>query len=876
MRLEVNMRKPPVVADWLISRMSVYNDRHSIRGDINELFNEMQNEKGYLRAVLWYWLQTVMTISVYFRFKVYWSFVMASNYLVITFRNLLKYKTFSVINITGLALSIAVCLMIIIYIKDWKSSDQFHEKKDRIVQVYTTDATFGWDVDGWATTPGTMASHLRENYSFVEDAVQMSRMWGNVINSGTAVFLSGLYVEPAFFNMFSFPLKEGDPATALEQPFSIVLSEDAAIKFFGDADPMNKTLSIEKQGEYTVTGILKNIEAKSHLHFEALASFSTVLSLEKSEVFTSDVNKWDSFTRYYTYALLNSESDFNLFERQVGDISASLIPPEKQERHTFALQRLNDINLGKNLGNMMPGVKTTIDVFYIPFLAMIIVFLACFNYIILSIARALKRTREIGLRKVVGAERGQILRLFLSETVVITLLALITACLILLWLIPVFNSLDVIENTKQQINFELMKDPSLYGSFILFALLVSVIAGLYPALYLSKIKTVNALKGKTGTKGFSRMRSRKILMSVQFGISIIVIIFIANFFHVYSYWTQYDRGIRIENMVSVSLREVDYDLFKAEILTGSDVQAVSASSLLPLYGGLSYNRIKTAEMEENQRVFAMYTDPGFVDSYDLRIIAGRNFSDNFPTDRETGAIINRKALAILNITDPDDAIGLKIELQDSTYAEIIGVLEDFTNRAYFESPIDPLLLRYNPERFRYINIAYTAGRKEQVREFITGTWQKFDKIHTPYFNFYDELQRDVDTSISGVLFIAYWICGFIIVISLFGLLGMTTYTTELRVKEIGIRKAMGAGVVNSVFVLSRDFLKLILISAAFAVPVGWFGSEAFIQVFAIRPELKLWVAPVSLLFILVLAVLTISSQTVKAAIANPVDTLREE
>jgi len=801
---------------------------------------------------------------------------MIGNYLKITFRTLLKHKVFSIINIAGLALSISICLMIIIFIKDQKSSDRFHEKRDRIVRVYTTDGNIEHsEVKGWATTPGSLAPYLLDNVPCVEDVVRVRRMGASVLKAETAMTISGMYAEPSFFRIFSYPLKDGDPETALNHPNSIVISEETAHRFFGDDDPMNKTLTLENLGDFMVTGVLRDLDQKSHFRFDALVSFATLPSLENKGVIKESVNSWSSFNRYYTYILLRDEDDHFVLKEQLPAIANTLVPEQERERFGFKLQPLSKINLGINLSNCMPGTKHSFEYVFIPFLAVLVIFLACFNYIILSIARSLKRTKEIGLRKVIGAKRSQIIKLFLSETFAVTFLALAAACLFILWLIPAFNSIDAIETTNMQINLELMKDPGLYVIFVLFALGVSVLAGLYPALYLSSFQPVNALQGVSRIKGFSRLLTRKILMGIQFAVSLTFIIFIVYFYQLHTYWMAFDKGIQTENIVNVILRDVNSETLRNEIIVNSNITGVSFSSNIPIFGGHHRPGLRTEKMDEPRRAYYYGVDTEFIPNFEIDLIAGRNFSRQFSTDSESAVIVNEKAVQVLDLGSPVESIGKTVILGKSTEVTVIGIVKDFNYRL-LENPIDPLALRYQPQEFRYANIGYKPGKKEEIKAWLSDTWKKLDKIHPIHYVFMEDMQERFESQVGGTIRISAWGLGFVILIALFGLLGMATYTTELKVKEIGIRKVLGASVSGMAYLLSKDYIKLILVSAVFALPAGYFLSASVMQFFAFRPGLSLWVLPAALVFVLVLALITIGSQTIKAALANPVETLREE
>ena len=800
---------------------------------------------------------------------------MIRNYFKITFRTLLKYKGFSIIHIFGLTLSMAICLMIIIFIKDQKSSDRFNEKRDRIVRVYTTDKDIIYpEVKGYASTPGSLAPYLLDNYPFIEDVVRLRQNRGSIIYKEVAVSLGGLYAEPSFFNIFSYQLKEGNPQTALNEPYSIVISEETAFKFFGNDDPMNKILTFEKLGDFNVTGVLRGLEKKSHFGFDALFSFATVPSLENSGVLDTDMNDWSSFDRYYTYVLLKNNVDQSVFNEQLTEISNVIFPEPENKRFGFKLQPLLEINLGINLWLSMPGTKKSFEIVYIPLIAFLIILLACFNYIILSIAQSLKRTREIGLRKVTGARRSQIIMLFLSETFVITFFALFAACLLILWLIPVFNGLDVIENSKLQINIQQMKDPVLYIVFILFAIGVSILAGLFPALYLSSFQPINALQGVTGIKGLSHLLARKILMGVQFAVSLIFIIFIIHSRQLHTYLTTLDYGIETENLVYVHLREVNYEIFRNEIITNSNINGVSLSSEVPVFGGQSVLGLRTEKMEKPIPTCYYSVDPEFIKDFNIELIAGRNLSDEFSTDKVNAIIINQEAVNVFDLGSSVESIGKTLISGDDQEVMVIGVVKNFIY-TFPDEPIAPLVLQYKPEEFRFANINFMPGKKDEIKAYLQDVWKKFDKVHDVSYEFLDDAQQKLHSEMHGIIGIFSWACGFVIIIALFGLLGMATYTTEMRIKEIGIRKVFGASVSRVVYLLSKDYMKLILYSAVFALPVAYFLSGMFYQFFAFRPDLSIWVLPAALIFILILALITISSQTVKAALANPAETLKE-
>lgn len=780
------------------------------------------------------------------------------------------------IKIFGLALGMSICLMIIMFIKDEKSSDQFHEKRDRIVRIYTTDKEIKYpEVKGWATTPGSLAPFLKDNYPYVEEVVRLSRFRGSVVYEGEEFLINGLYTEPSFFNIFSYSLQDGNPNTALIEPYSIIISKETALKFFGNEDPINKTLTFENMGDFIVKGVLKDLGKKSHFRFDALISFATVSSLEKSGNLKTDMLNWSSFDQYYTYVLLRNKSDQSLLKEQLSGIGHVIFQGEENDRLGFSLQPLLEINLGLNLWLAMPGTKKAFDLMFIPFLTILIIFSSCFNYINLSIARSLKRTREIGLRKVTGANRSQIIGLFLTETFVITFFALVVAWLLIVWLIPVYNGLDVIQQSKLQLNFQQLKDPGLYFIFILFASVISLLAGIFPALHLSSFKPVHALQGVSRIKGLSHLLSRKILLGIQFGVSLIVIIITIYFYQLLNYWMNFNYGFKTENLVNVYLREVNYEIFRNELATKSGIQRISLSNEVPVFGSQRALNLRNENMVKTKNTYYYSVDPEFIYNFDIQLVAGRNFSDQFSTDKEEAIIVNEEALKVFDLGSRLESIGRSLFTDKNKELKVIGVVKNFNFYAPDE-PIAPLVFRYRPQEFKFINISYIHGKEDDIINYIQQEWKKLDKVHVVNFEFMDSARLDASREGRGIFGILGSACGFIVLIALLGLLGIASYTTEMRIKEIGIRKVFGAEVTNAVYLLSKNYMNLILYSAILAIPSAYILTKMFYESFAFRPDLSLWILPVALILLLILALITIGSHTVKAALTNPVHSLRYE
>lgn len=365
-------------------------------------------------------------------------------------------------------------------------------------------------------------------------------------------------------------------------------------------------------------------------------------------------------------------------------------------------------------------------------------------------------------------------------------------------------------------------------------------------------------------------------MGIQFAVSLIAIIFIIYSKPFRTHLTTYDYGIKTDNLVYVYLQDVNYEIFRNEIITNSSITGVSSSNEVPVYGGQTALNLRNENMEEPMSAFYYSVDPEFINHFNIELIAGRNFSDEYSTDAENAIIINEEAVRIFNLDLPVESIGKTLIIGDNLEVMVIGVVKDFL--FYFpDEPVYPLVLLYMPEEFRFATISYVPGTKDEVETYLQATWEKLDKVHSVRYQFFDDARQEFDSQLAGFIGIFSGIVGFIVLIALLGLFGMSIYSTEMRIKEIGIRKVIGASVTELVYLLSKDYLKLILYSAMFAIPVAYILSSVFYQFLVFDPPgLSLWALPAALIFILILALITISSQTVRAALANPAETLKEE
>ena len=796
--------------------------------------------------------------------------------LKVSFRNIKKSIGFTAINIGGLAISLSVCLVIILYVKDQRSIDKFQVKRDRIAQVYTnlTDSA-SLEVYCHASTPALLAQNLFGRYPFIEDIVRIREESGDIIFNDEAIRAGIIYTEPSFFNIFSFSLKSGSSQFALEKPYSVVISEEMAAKLFGDSDPLNQIVEIDKLGTFSITGVIKDVKERSHIRFDVLISFSTISSLEMNGTLEKSLDSPTNIMNYHTYVLLKSTGDKELLERELPEIAKLIIPESKQMYILFGMQLLSGMNPGIKQYNRLSGAINIQEVIYLPYLVVVLVLLACFNYIILSIAHSLKRSKESAMRKIMGASRSQIAGLFLSETFLLVFIALALACLLLLWLIPEFNGLDTIEKASKQINIRQLREPGTYLVFMVLFLVVSLIAGLYPSLYLSSITKERLVPGTFNYDKVQRFLTRKLLLSFQFAISLISVVFIIYFFQLINFWAKYDYAITNDNIVNVSIDDVDYEVFKHEFGKNTNVTGISFSNDIPIYGGQYGQKLITENNDIERDAYYYSVDLGFISNFGIKLLAGRNFSAQMSTDKTNSMLINEVGVKAFGFSTPEAAVGQTLHTKDGKQLTIIGVIKDF-EFTFPDVPIQPMFMVYQPELFQFANIQYVSGKKDEIKAYLAETWKKFDKIQSVESYFIDDAKKDTMAELRDPILLVSWICGFILVIATLGLLGMASYTSEVRTKEIGIRKVYGISNLGAIFLLSKDYLKLMIITACVAIPVAFFLTKTIFQEFENRPEMNLWVLPFVLLFFILLSVITIGSQTKKAVLADPAIILRVE
>jgi len=809
------------------------------------------------------------------------QYAMFKNYYKIAWRNLLKKKAYSIINIFGLGLGIACCFLIFMFVQDELSYDNYHEKGNRIYRV--THGSKSADSKRqakaypfWVWGNAPIGPALSHDFPEIDKVVQFSGRSDILLSYGDKTYQEDgvFFMDSTAFDIFSWPLLQGDPKTALIAPYSIVLTESTARKYFGDKDPLGKSLKGSESagrsnaGDYTVTGIMKDVPSNSHFRFNALLSMST-FKKSRPDIF----NMW-GYVDFYTYFLVKEQFNESTFKKK---IPAFLLRQQDDPKSTYTIviEPLKDVYL-RTSAERQPGETGSLPNIYVfSIIGIFILVIAMINFMNLSTARSMERGKEVGIRKSIGADRGSLIFQFLGESLMIVFLSMIVAIIIISIALPNMNNLTGKEFVIQHfINWRTI-------SFVTGAmLLIGLAAGSYPALVLSGFRPALVLKGitKSNTGGVNLRRG---LVVFQFSLSIALI---AGTIIVYSQMKQLlDKNLGFDKERMLVL-DYNYDgavnakseVLKTEMESNPSVLSAAFSRSVPgSYFPNAGTEIQTADGEMKmmgQPIFQVGMD--FITHFGLTLVAGRSYSREHPSDSTHALVLNEAAAKQYGYTNPADIIGKKFSQWGKT-GEVIGVVKDF-NYVSLHRNIEPLTLPLEPYASRYLTLKIKSENITETIQEVKQIWSRLAP-HRPFLYSFldDDFNRQYHSDfIFRKLFTAFACLA--ILIACLGLLGLATYTAEQRTKEIGIRKVLGADMRNIVVLLSNDFIKLVLVSIIIATPVSWYAMNQWLQGFAYRMEIGPWIFIFAGLIALSIAVFTISYQSVKAALMNPASSLKSE
>lgn len=792
------------------------------------------------------------------------------NYFKISIRNIRKHKLFSFINVFGLSFSLSICLIIIMLLADQFSYDRFNTEADNIYRINHTRRDDPGIIEGMATSPMGLGEELTSKYAGISSYTRLTRGFGNgwiKLMQDVNIPISGFFADPSFVEMFQYKFEYGNPRTALLEPYSVVLSKETAEKLFNKENPIGEIIKVGELGSYKVTGVLKKIEGKSHIKFDGLASMSTLESLIKKEVMPESLETWKNRSWTWTYVKLEKGTTLENVEKNLAVISEEQYGGMDDMDADFYLQNIRAISPGPLVGNQIgPGIPM-IFVYFLGGMALVIIISACFNYTNLSIARSLNRAREVGIRKVFGAVRYQILLQFLTESVVISLLAFGFSLGIVQLMEPIFLEL----NFSQLLDWDLNQSMEVYMICLIFSVAVGLFAGIVPAMFHSSVKALQALKNLSGVKVFSKLGLRNALIVGQFGLSLFLVITVKLIYDQMNFMVDSDYGFEADNIVIVNLNSTDPEHLKTELLTYPEIQSVAAARFAPAAGTSSSITVLVDNVEKQIHYFDV--DEDYVENMGLTLLAGTNFSKEI---REKKLLINEEASKDFGYPHPLDAIGKIVVLEDSVNYEVIGVIKNY-NHETLVSSIKPMALIYNPDDFGILQVRVNSSNYEQAVGSIEAAWAKVNPdLKIDYKLMSDEIAFFADLMFGDLTKIISFISFLAIIIACLGLMGMVVFSTQSRLKEVSIRKVLGASNKALVYILSKGFAKLLLLAVLISVPLTWFINNLWMDFIAFRVDIGIGVILFGVAIVAVLGLLVVGSQTWQAANTNPSKVLRDE
>ncbi|HMH22477.1 MAG TPA: ABC transporter permease [Puia sp.] len=799
---------------------------------------------------------------------------MIGNYIKIAYRSLKRNKLISFINIFGLGLSMSVGMMELVILQDELSYDRFHPFPDRtfrVISSYHKKTGEQWTL---ASTPLPLYDLLKTDTADIAQTVNLYPVLNGAAHWGSKeLTLRGAFTESSFFNIFGFRLAAGDPATALKDPNGMVLSKSTATKFFGTADPMGKTIRLDHRGNFIVTGVLADNPGKSHIDFDAYSSISAVPQLVLNKELPDRRNEWGDCRVAYTYVLLKPGAGKTTLNGQINAIAAAVNRYDKNGQLSFLTQPIekirpapdniyNDIGRGTSWSKLWTGI----------IVSLLLLFAACFNYTNLTVARALTRAKEVGIRKISGAKRHQIFTQYIVEACLLAFVASGFAWILLSFIIRYAPFNDGYEMIPSSFRYNLP-----YFLYTLgFTLFAGLVAGIAPAWILSAFRPLRVLKNLSTAKIFGKIGLQKTLIVFQYSLSLVIIIFLFAFYRQFSFMAAADHGFKRDNVLVVPLNGADEKIAAQTIAATSGVQSVSglSTSFTPHYNGMRGPGWIDNSQKGSLTLNYFFADRHFIPDMKIGLLAGRNFTDGTDTASEQTVIINAKASRILGFKEPEKALGNKLWVNDSTSLQIVGVVNDFEYENAGK-PIDPMAFRNKKGSYNYLFISVDPSDKQSVTDRIARIWKTLAPSQTFTSSWLDDDLENNDTPRTTISLLGYLAFMTVSIASL-GLLGLVIYSVEIKRKEISIRKVIGASQQQVVSLLSKGFVKLLLIAGAIGVPIGYTLSFLFQLNFLSRAGYGLPAAVLCFIFLLSLGLITIISQTWKASLENPAKSLKVE
>jgi len=831
-------------------------------GDLEETYTDKKEELGLFSAKAWLWIQILKLVFAVIRINTLWSLTMFKFYLKTAVRNLYKFKTISSINIIGLSVGIAVCILLILYVQDELSFDRYHQYSDRIFRILENDQPY--------ISP-QISEMVNANFPEIESSARILVRDQCMIQYEEKQFIERQfsYADPNLFSIFSFELSKGNPETVLKRPFSIVISEAIAHKYFGNEDPIGKVLRLENKYDYTITGVMEEIPHNSHFRYDILATLAG-----SRQVFGSDwMSNW-GWRNFITYLLAKEGFSQASFGNKVSAlVTENRDFNEDESPSTYTTQALKDIHLYS--GHIENDIQVQGNISYVLIfsgIGILILLIACFNYIALLTANATTRAKEVGIKKVVGSSQNQLIRQFIGESLVILIIALCFAITLSYLCLPIFNTL-----TGKSLPLNILFNSRMVLSISGILVFTGLLSAFYPAFVLSSFQPVKTLKG-IKSSSYTKLSLGRMIVGGQFAISIILII-CALFMAKQLRFLQNEKlGYNQEHIIVTEFHDTEespkYETLKNELLRSINVTSVTAASRIPSDDLNNWGSLQLPGQSEWINMPFVHVNSDYFRTFGISLIRGRLFSNQMETDGAQALILNEMALKKLGLTQ--DEIGKPIQITwPNSNRNIIGIVKDF----HFESlynPILPVAFVISPRQCWKMAIKVRATHLNETLAQIEKTWKAFYPEWVFEYQFVDERVRQYYESEERTFQLMGYFTFLAIFVACLGLLGLVSFIIKRRLKEISIRKVLGAPTAGIFALLAGELLWGILLANLVAWPIAWYALNQWLRNFAYHTSLSWWIFVLSSASIMAVALLTMSWQTIRAAMINPIDTLKYE
>jgi len=867
---------PPRLTERLLKHFFPDEGIFTTIGDLEEVYHIIAEEKGAAKARLWYRLQAFKSIFSYYKNQFLWSILMFKNYLVYTIRLIKRDKFHYFLNFLGLSTGIACCIITMLFLRNEMTYDQHHENGDRIYRISSNYITSGKPLL-YAPTSPALGPRLKEEYPEIEDFVRVIPLPELLFRQGDRRLYQEriVFADSSILKVFTYPLLQGDMETCLKAPNSIVLTETLARRYFGDENPMGKVIQVENQDDLMVTGVIKDPPRNSHIPIEGIISYSSW----GMDQLALDVSMYEPSA--YTYVLLPEKYNLAAFYEKFPAFYEKYCKADEElygQVYKLIFLKLKDIHYN-TVGfrfEMPLGNRSYIYAFF--FIGIFILVLACVNYVNMATARSSTRVREIGMKKVLGSSKKNLVFQLLGESLLVSFIAMVFAYgAVLLSLTPFNQRLDLNLETGMLFN------PVLIAAVLGLFLLIGIVSGIYPAFYLSAIRSVTAI-----SRGFSSSRTgvriRRILVAFQFVISIGVVIITLFMNRQIEFMRSRDLGFKKENVVSIRLRDNDViqkiPAFKQELIRHPDIISVATGIGQPGTPTTGLYKLEGRDGMEDHNFWVLWAGFDFIQTLGAEIVEGRDFDPSFSTDRQKGIIVNETLVRFMAWDNP---VGKRVTQGTHTDGQVIGVVKDF-HFASLHNKIEPMLIRMisRPEDNLpgsvpgYLMVRLKGQSLTNTMGWLEDRWNKFNPNRPFVFSFLDEsFDRlyDADRRQNRLVKIFSCIC---IIISLLGLLGLSSFTSLRRTKEVALRKVLGASATQIVLIMFREIFFLIFLAIVAAIPVSLLFIDMWLGKFAYRTGINPLLLGATAIGAILVAFLTASYHSIKVAHTNPVDNLRHE